>query len=97
MPPSTCIMVCLSTHHDARLVTVRTTVNLADDVLAEVSQIRRETGLGLSDAVNELARRGMTARPSTARYVHRSVHLGLKLDVSNLAEVLELLDEPGPA
>ncbi|MGZ5410579.1 MAG: hypothetical protein ACXWDJ_11340 [Aeromicrobium sp.] len=76
---------------------MRTTVTLADDVAAEVIRIRRETGLGLSEAVNALARRGMSARPDTARYVHRSIPIGLRGDVSNVAEVLDLLDESAPA
>lgn len=73
---------------------MRTTVTLGDDVAAEVSRIRRETGLGLSDAVNELARRGMAARPARSPYTHRSARLGLRVDVSDVAAVLDLLDEP---
>ncbi|MGV1029177.1 MAG: CopG family transcriptional regulator [Dermatophilaceae bacterium] len=74
---------------------MRTTVTLASDVAAEVARMRREGGLGLSDAVNELARRGMASRSAGLPYVHRSVHLGLRVDVSNVAEVLDLLDDTG--
>jgi len=37
---------------------VRTTVNLDDDVADAVIKLRRERGIGVSEAVNELARAG---------------------------------------
>jgi hypothetical protein len=72
---------------------MRTTVTLADDVAAEVERLRREKGLGLSEALNELARRGFTSRPTSAPFRQRSVNLGMRLDVANVAEVLDTLDE----
>lgn len=72
---------------------MRTTVTLADDVMAEVERLRRENGLGLSDALNELARRGFRARPRQAVFRQRSMQLGQRLDVSNVAEVLDALDD----
>lgn len=66
---------------------------LDDDVAAAAEALRRERGLGLSEAVNLLARTGMTHRDRPARYRHRGEHLGLRIDVSNVADVLELLDE----
>lgn len=72
---------------------MRTTLTLADDVAAEVERLRREEGLGLSAALNLLARRGMVASQEAAPYVHRTADLGLKVDVSNIGEVLDLLDE----
>lgn len=74
---------------------MRTTITVADDVSAELERLRREQGLGPSEALNLLARRGMSrasglpARP----YVHVSEPLGLKVDVSDIGAVLELLDE----
>ena len=53
---------------------MRTTVTLADDVAAEVARIRRERGVGVSEAVNELARLGMASRPPSPQYVHRTAH-----------------------
>ena len=72
---------------------VRTTVSLDDDVAAEVARLRRERGLGLSEAVNELVRAGMAA--SRVDYVYRHpVHdMGALVDLSNVADVLELLDD----
>jgi hypothetical protein len=76
---------------------MRTTITVADDVAAEMERLRRTEGLGPSEALNRLARQGMAAS-STPRvdYVHESADLGLKVDVSNIGDVLELLDsDPG--
>ena len=61
--------------------------------MSEVERLRREQRIGLSEPVNRLARFGM-ARPSAVRgYCHRTTRLGLKVDVTNIGEVLDLLDE----
>ena len=74
---------------------MRTTVALDDDVVAAVDRLRRERGLGLSEAVNELARRGMTpAKPGRARFRQRTRNLGAGIDVRNVAEAIEQLDGP---
>lgn len=72
---------------------MRTTVTLHDDVAAEVERLRRERGIGPSEALNELARRGMRVRENPQPYRHRSVALGLRIDVTNIGEVLDLLDD----
>ncbi|MCB0956412.1 MAG: hypothetical protein KDB06_02250 [Ilumatobacter sp.] len=72
---------------------MRTTLVLDDDVVAAAEQVRREQGCGLSEAVNQLVRRGLARHDRPKPYRHRSAHLGLKVDVSNVADVLELLDE----
>jgi hypothetical protein len=74
---------------------VRTTIRLDDDVATAVSRLRRERDIGLSEAVNELARAGLSVKPSATPFRQRSVRMGLKVDVTNIAEVLEVLDEPG--
>lgn len=73
---------------------VRTTVVIDSDVAAEVERLRRE-GMGISEALNLLARRGIAAQTGvpTARYRHRTAHIGLKVDVTNVADVLDLLDD----
>jgi Arc/MetJ family transcription regulator len=73
---------------------MRTTVTLDDDVAAAVEQIRRERGLGLSAAVNELVRAGLRAPRRRPAFRHRTADLGLRVDVSNVAEALDLLDGP---
>lgn len=73
---------------------MRTTITLSDDVAAEVDRLRRERGMGPSEAVNALARRGMAAADEPVLpYEHHSTQLGLKVDVRNIGEVLDLLDE----
>lgn len=73
---------------------MRTTVRLDDDVLAAAEQLRRERHMGLSEAVNELARAGL-ARAGGERkpFRQRTADLGLRIDVTNVAEALELLDD----
>jgi hypothetical protein len=71
---------------------MRTTVNLDDDVASAVEQVRRSRSIGVSEAVNELARAGMRARPKHAPFRQRSLPLGIAVDVSNIAEALETLD-----
>lgn len=73
---------------------VRTTVSIDSDVAAEIERLRRE-GLGVSEALNLLARRGMSrqAGADTGKYQHRTSKVGLKVDVTNIADVLDLLDD----
>jgi len=72
---------------------MRTTVTLDPDVLAAVEEIRRRTGSGLSDAVNDLARRGLSARERPSTFVQRRTSLGRQLvpldDVSGALDALE--------
>jgi hypothetical protein len=72
---------------------MRTTFTLDDDVAAEIERLRREDGLGLSEAVNQLARAGMTAPSRQHTYSHQSVAVGLKIDVSDIGAVLDILDD----
>lgn len=75
---------------------MRTTVRLDEDVLAAAEQLRRELHVGLSQAVNELARRGMRRTVARRVFRQRTEALGLRVDVANVAEALELLDEMDP-
>ena len=74
---------------------MRTTVSLEDDVAAAVEEIRRTRHIGLSEAVNELARAGMAAPRKGKVFQQRSADLGIRIDVSNVAEALDTLDGPG--
>jgi hypothetical protein len=71
---------------------MRTTVTLAADVSAAVEQLRRERSLGLSDAVNELIRRGLAARPEARRFRQVSHPVGLRIDVTDVADALEVAE-----
>jgi len=73
---------------------MRTTVRLDDDVAAAIEQLRRERAIGLSEAVNELIRAGLRQKPGQRRFRQRTHALGLRIDVSNVAEALEQLEGP---
>ena len=73
-------------------IRMRTTVNLDPDVAAAAERLRAERNIGLSEAVNELARAGLRARPERRPFTQRTRGLGLRVDVSNVAETLDLLD-----
>lgn len=72
---------------------MRTTVRLDDDVVAGLAHLRRQRQLSLSEAVNELVRAGLHARPERKRYRQRTHSLSMRIDVSNVAEALDLLDD----
>lgn len=74
---------------------MRTTIDLDDDTAAAVDQLRAREGLGRSEAVNELIRRGLLHRNPRPAFRQRTRALGLRIDVSNVAEALENLDGPG--
>ena len=71
---------------------MRTTVEFEPDVAKAIARLRREQGLGVSDAVNELIRRGLLPTTEPSPFHQVTFDLGLKLDVSNVAEALETLD-----
>jgi len=73
---------------------MRTTISLDDDVAAAVEQLRKISGMGLSEAVNHLARVGLTAPRQKAEFQQRPHALGLRIDVANVGEALELLEGP---
>ncbi len=73
---------------------MRTTLSLDDDVAAAVQRLREERNLGLSEAVNELVRAGLAAPARRKAFRQRSANLGLRIDVSNVADALEHLDGP---
>jgi hypothetical protein len=72
---------------------MRTTIDLADDVAAAVEKARRERGIGLSEAVNDLVRAGLLPREPRPHVDPPSYNMSAKVDLANIGEVLELLDE----
>jgi hypothetical protein len=73
---------------------MRTTVDFDPDTAQAIRALRAERNLGLSEAVNLLIRRGLLAEPTRPPFKQRTAPLGLVVDVSNVAEALEVLDGP---
>ena len=61
---------------------------------AALERLRRERGLRLSEAVNELLRAGLSRPQERRPFRQRTLGLGLRVDVSNVAEALEQLEGP---
>lgn len=74
---------------------MRTTIDLADDVAAAVEKARRERGLGLSEAVNDLVRAGLLPREPRRPFRQRTYDMGLaRVDYTNVAEAIEEIEGP---
>lgn len=76
---------------------MRTTITLESDVAAAVDRLRRERGIGPSEAVNELVRHGLAKDAPRAAFTQRSHALGLTVDVTDVGDALERLDAPAGA
>lgn len=75
------------------LAGMRTTVRLDPEVAAAAERLRQERHIGLGEAVNELARAGLArGGKSSTRFRQRTASVGLRVDVTNIADALELLD-----
>ena len=72
---------------------MRTTVRLDPEVVAAAEQLRRTRHIGLGEAVNELARAGLTLKHTPTHFQQRTAEVGLKVDATNIADALELLDQ----
>lgn len=73
---------------------MRTTITFSNDVAAGVEKLRRERGLGLSEAVNDLIRAGLVAERPAQPFRQKSHDLGAGIDFSNIGEAIETLDGP---
>ncbi len=74
---------------------MRTTVTFASDVAAAVERLQRERGRGVSDAVNELIRRGLTSSSSRPRFSQSASPMGEpSLPLDDVGALLEALDGP---
>ena len=60
-------------------------MTLADDVAAVVERVRRERGVGVSDAINDLVRAGLVATPATAG--------GFRQSTSGMGQAMIPLDD----
>lgn len=73
---------------------MRTTITLDGDVSAAIEQLRKKSNLGVSETVNQLIRRGLKTQVERQSFVQRTQPLGLRIDVRNVAEALDLLEGP---
>ncbi len=74
---------------------MRTTVTFDDDVAAAIKKLRHERSLGLSEAVNELIRDGLAApRPARKPFKQRTYPMGMLIDVTDVAEAIEIAEGP---
>lgn len=73
---------------------MRTTVEFDKDAARAIDQLRRERGLGVSEAVNELIRAGLLPRERVRPFSQPTRPAGLRIDVSNVAEALDVLEGP---
>ena len=71
---------------------MRTTVEFDPDIAKAVERLRRERGIGVSQAVNELIRRGLIPVGDVPPFRQRTRRLGIRIDVSNVAAALEDLE-----
>jgi hypothetical protein len=74
---------------------MRTTITLADDVDVAVREVMRREGVGRSEAVNSLVRAGLAQQRPRSDYRPRTFSMGARIDVTNIGEVLDLLDQWG--
>ena len=82
-----------SEHHDANVEACVRLITFDADTAAAVEQLRRERGVGVSAAVNELLRRALVATAgSTAPFVQATSAGHARIDVTDTAATLELLD-----
>ncbi len=73
---------------------MRTTVELDADTAKVVEQLRKESGKGVSEAINELIRRAVLAPETSRPFVQRTHPLGLMIDVSNVSDAIDFLEVP---
>ena len=73
---------------------MRTTVVLDDDVAGAVEQLRHERSAGLSEVINDLIRAGLMSARQQTEFRQRSQPIGIRIEVSNVAEALDLLEGP---
>lgn len=73
-------------------MSMRTTITFDDDVAAAVERLRQQRKLGMSEAVNVLVRRGLAISDERPPVRLETFSLNLRLDISNVAEALEIAE-----
>lgn len=73
---------------------MRTTIEFEEDTAKALEQLRDKTGMGVSEAVNYLVRRGLLAPAEQSPFVQQTHPLGLRIDVTNVTDAIDLLEGP---
>ena len=63
-----------------------------DDAAQALAHLCSESGMGVSEAVNALVKRGLVTEASPAPFVQQTRRLGIRADVTNVAEAIDLLE-----
>lgn len=73
---------------------MRTTVQLDPDIVRAVEHLRRAAGMGVSEAVNTLARRGLAARESEPQpFTQSTSPMGRpRIPLDDIGAALEILE-----
>ena len=71
---------------------MRTTIEFDEDAARALARLRQDTGMGVSEAVNHLVRRGLAASSDARPFSQRTHPLGIQVDVSNVAEAIDVLE-----
>lgn len=64
--------------------------------MAAVEKARRERGLGLSEAVNDLVRAGLVQQRARAPVEVPAYDMGIGIDVSDIGEAIEQIERDDP-
>lgn len=72
---------------------MRTTVDLDAEAERVVADLRSRTGMGLSEAVNTLIRRGAQLPRVDYAYPSVTFEMGARIPIDRTGEVLDLLDD----
>jgi hypothetical protein len=72
---------------------MRTTITLAKDVAAAVEHARARRGVGISEVVNDLLRRGLAQETAAAAFTQQVSDMGApRLDLDDVAGLLDALE-----
>lgn len=74
---------------------MRTTITFDEDVAAAIRRVQKTRHVGVSEAVNSLVRQGLGTTQAPPRFTQRTSSGGALLDLTDVADVLDLIDGPG--
>lgn len=76
---------------------MRTTLKLDEDIARAVEHLRREGGMGVSEAVNALARQGLAAQDAEERaFTQSTSSMGrARVPLDDIGGALEVLEGEG--